>query len=46
MLLYSNDRAKRRRKVLDALAGEDLAPLREEPAFRELYAKVEAATVK
>ena len=46
MLLYSNDRGKRRRKVLDALAGEDLAPLREEPAFRELCARVEAMTAE
>ena len=38
--------AELRRWALDALAGEDLAPLREKAGFRELRAKVEAMTVE
>ena len=46
MLLYEKNPAHRRRYALDALAGEDLAPLREEPGFKELRARVEAMTVE
>ena len=44
MLLYEKNPAHRRRWVLDALAGEDLAPLREEPLFQTLRERVEAIT--
>ena len=46
MLLYEKDPEHRRLYALDALAGEDLAPLREEPGFRELRAGVEAMTAE
>ena len=46
MLLYEKNPAHRRHYALDALAGEDLAPLREDPEFRALRARVEAITVE
>ncbi len=46
MLLYEKNPAHRRRYALKALAGEDLAPLREEPGFRELRARLEAMTAE
>ena len=46
MLLYEKNPTHRRRYALEALAGEDLAPLREEPGFRELRARVEAMTIE
>ena len=44
LLLYEKNPAHRRRYALEALAGEDLVLLREEPSFRELRARVEAMT--
>ncbi len=42
MLLYEKNPAHRRRYALEALEGEDLSPLREEPGFRALRGRVEA----
>ena len=46
MLLYEKNPALRRRWALEALAGEELAPLRAEPGFRELRARVEATAAE
>jgi Predicted transcriptional regulators len=46
MLLYEKNPAHRRVYALKALAGEDLAPLRDDPEFRAIRERAEAMTVE